>query len=88
VKIGGDGMQKNFFNAPHAKYDKYVPELSYPTTKKFFVHAVSLTPHARCLRAKIDHISLNSKQNFKKAVARESGAQGVLFDENRKSKMS
>jgi hypothetical protein len=23
----------------------YVPELSYPTPKKIFVHAVSLTPH-------------------------------------------
>jgi hypothetical protein len=52
----------------------FVPELSYATTKKLykfkeateqkiFVHAVSLTPHARFLRSKIDHISANSTQN-------------------------
>jgi hypothetical protein len=45
------------------------------------MHAVSLTPHARFLRPKIHHISANSKQNSnKKALARESEAQGVLFD--------
>jgi hypothetical protein len=57
----------------------YVPELSYPTTKqiykfngatyqKIFVYAVPLTPHARFLLSKIDHISANSKQNSKKPV--------------------
>jgi hypothetical protein len=52
------------------------------------MHAVSLTPHARFLRSKIDHILANSKQNSQKALARESGAQGVLFDEkNRGSKI-
>jgi hypothetical protein len=56
----------------------YFPELPYPTTKKylnlkglpnkkkFFVHAVPLTPHARFLRSKIDHIWANSKQNSKR----------------------
>jgi hypothetical protein len=44
-------------------------------------HAVSLTPHARFLRSKIDHIlANNSKQKSKKALARESGAQWVLLD--------
>jgi hypothetical protein len=54
----------------------YVPESSYPTTKKIykfkgatlqkiFMHAVSLTLHARFLHLKIDHISANSKQNSK-----------------------
>jgi hypothetical protein len=45
------------------------------------VYAGSLKPHARFLRPKIEHISANSKQNKKKDLARESGAQGVLFDE-------
>jgi hypothetical protein len=55
----------------------YVPELSYSTTKKIykfkgatkqqiFVHAVSMTPHARFFRSKIDHISANSNQNSKR----------------------
>jgi hypothetical protein len=47
----------------------YVPELSYPTTKKYIyivVHAVSLTPNARFLRSKNDHISAISKQNSKR----------------------
>jgi hypothetical protein len=77
----------------------YVSELSYPTTKKIytfkwatlqkiFVQAVSLTPHARFLRSKIDHI-FEFAAEFKKALARESGAKGVLFDEkNRGSKIS
>jgi hypothetical protein len=37
----------------------------------------SFTPHARFLRQKIDH----SSAEFKKA--RESGAQGVLYDEKK-----
>jgi hypothetical protein len=45
------------------------------------VHSVSLTPHARFLRSKIDHIEFEAE--FKKALARESGAQGVLFDEKK-----
>jgi hypothetical protein len=48
------------------------------TLNNIFVHAVSLTPNARFLRWKIDHISVNSKQNSK---SHESGAQEVLFDE-------
>jgi hypothetical protein len=53
-----------------------------------FVHAVSLTPHARFLRSKIDHIG-EFEAEFKKALARESVAQGILFDEkNRGSKIS
>jgi hypothetical protein len=38
------------------------------------------------MRLKIDHISANSKQNSKKALARESGARrvgGALFDEKK-----
>jgi hypothetical protein len=33
------------------------------------------------LPTKIDHISANSKAKFKKALAREIEAKGVLFDE-------
>jgi hypothetical protein len=51
----------------------YVPELFYPTTKKIykfkgatkqkiFVHAVSLTLHARFLRLKIDPFSASSSR--------------------------
>jgi hypothetical protein len=43
-----------------------------------FVNTVSLTPHARFLHSKIDHISANSRQNSK-----GSGAQGVLFYEKK-----
>jgi hypothetical protein len=51
------------------------------------VQAALLPPHAPFLRSKIEHISV--KPNFKKALAPESGAQGVLFDEkNRRSKIS
>jgi hypothetical protein len=74
----------------------YVPELSYPTTKKYinlnalpnkkiFLHAVSLTPHARFLRSKIDPISANSKQNSKR---RKPLNQGVLFDEKTEGRKS
>jgi hypothetical protein len=35
-------------------------------TQKMFVHALSLTPHARFLRSKIGYLSANSKQNSKK----------------------
>jgi hypothetical protein len=52
----------------------YVPELSYPITKKInkfkgatyekiFVHTVSLTPHARFLRSIIYYILANLMQN-------------------------
>jgi hypothetical protein len=34
--------------------------------KELTGHAVSLTPHARFLRSKIDHISVNSKENSKR----------------------
>jgi hypothetical protein len=55
----------------------YVPELSYLTTKKIykfkwatqkkiFMHAVSLTSHARFWHSKIHHISANLKQNSKR----------------------
>jgi hypothetical protein len=48
------------------------------------VYAVSLTPHERFLRQKIDHISLDEfEAEFKKALARESGAQRVLFDKKK-----
>jgi hypothetical protein len=46
------------------------------------MHAVSLTPHARFLRSKIDHTYFGEfEAEYKKALARGSGAQGVLFDE-------
>jgi hypothetical protein len=61
----------------------YVPELSYPTLKIY--RNLKRQPNKKCLRLKIDHISANSKQNSKKALARESGAQGVLFDEKPKA---
>jgi hypothetical protein len=59
------------------KHVQYVHELFYPTTTKIykfkgatkqniFVHVVSLAPHTQFLRPKIDLISVNSKQNFKK----------------------
>jgi hypothetical protein len=40
----------------------------------------SLTPHERFLRSKIDHISAKEAE-FKKALARESGALGAFFVE-------
>jgi hypothetical protein len=50
-----------------------------------FVHAVSYTPHARFWRSKIGEF----EAKFKKDLARESGAQGVMFNEkNRRSKIS
>jgi hypothetical protein len=67
----------------------YVPELSYPTTKKYinleglpkkmFVHALSLTTHARFLRSKIDHISANSKQNSKRLSPVNQGPKGYCL---------
>jgi hypothetical protein len=51
--------------------------------KKNFVYAVQLTPHARFLRSKIDHFLGEFEAEFKKALARESGAQGVFFDEKK-----
>jgi hypothetical protein len=71
-------MLQNCRSPPHQKYRnlKGLP-------KEHFVHAVLLTPHERFFRLKIDHISANSKHNKKKALARESGAQGVLFHEKK-----
>jgi hypothetical protein len=69
----------------------YVPELSYPTTKKYIHLKLSFNTYIPTfLRSKIDHISADSKQNSKRLyLARESGAQGILFDEkNRGSKIS
>jgi hypothetical protein len=50
------------------------------------VHAVSLTPYARFLRSKIDHIAHIIYSRIQKA--RESGAQGVLFDEKTEGRKS
>jgi hypothetical protein len=73
----------------------YVPELSYPTTKKYinlkglpnkiFVNDTACTIFAFENRSYLGEF----EAEFKKALARESGAQGVLFDEkNRGSKIS
>jgi hypothetical protein len=71
---------------PHARFERpwqplkgisikniYVPELSYPTTKKYInlkgipnKKCRALTPHARFLRSNIDHL------------ARESGPGGIV----------
>jgi hypothetical protein len=65
-----------------SKTYRYVPELSYPTPKKNYkfkganLHVVSLTPHARFLRSKIDHISENSKQNSKRLKPVNQGPRG------------
>jgi hypothetical protein len=80
----------------------YVPELSYNTPKqiykfkdkknkrqKKFVHAVSITPHARFLRLKIDHISTNSMQNSKRRLPVNQGPRGYcLILKNRRWKIS
>jgi hypothetical protein len=46
------------------------------------MHAVSLTPHARFLRSNRSYLG-EFEAEFNKALARESGAQGVLFDEKK-----
>jgi hypothetical protein len=76
-----------FPNCHTPPLQKYINLKGLPN-KQIFVHALSLTPHARFLRSKIDHISANSKQNSKKAFARESGALGVLFDEKTEGRKS
>jgi hypothetical protein len=48
-----------------------------------FVHAVSLTPHARFLRSQNRSYLGEFEAEFKESLARESGAQGVLFDEKK-----
>jgi hypothetical protein len=45
------------------------------------VHAVSLTPHARFFAFKNRSYLGEFEAELKKALACESGAQGVLFDE-------
>jgi hypothetical protein len=81
----------------YQKHILYVPELSYPTPKKYINlkglpnkkfrewEFVSLTQHARFLRSKIDHISANSKQNSKSPWIRGPG--GIVWwkTEGRKS---
>jgi hypothetical protein len=77
----------------------YVPELSYPTTTKYInlkglpiknfracgVIDTSCTTFAFENRSYLGEF----EAKFKKGLARESGAQGVLFDEkNRGSKIS
>jgi hypothetical protein len=52
------------YNCPTPPLQKYRNLKGLP--KNFFVHAVSLTPLARFLRSKINHISANSKQNSKR----------------------
>jgi hypothetical protein len=48
-----------------------------------------LTPHARFLRSKIDHISANSKQNSKRLQPVNQGPRGYcLMNKNRGSKIS
>jgi hypothetical protein len=79
--------------------NKYVPELSYPTGTKTYTFRGYLTKNFRA-RSVIDTacttFSFENRSylgefeaEFKRALARESGAQGVLFDEkNRRSKFS
>jgi hypothetical protein len=47
------------------------------------VHAVSLTPHARIFAFKNRSYLGEFEAGFKKALARASGAQGVLFDKQK-----
>jgi hypothetical protein len=51
-------------NCPTPPWKKYINLKGLPN--KNVVHAVSLTPHSRLLRLKIDHILANSKQNLKR----------------------
>jgi hypothetical protein len=44
----------------------YVPEMYYPTPKKYVNLKGLPNKNARFLRSKIDHISANSKQNSKR----------------------
>jgi hypothetical protein len=67
-----------FPNCPTPQLKKYINLKGLPNKNLLCVHAVSLTPHVRFLRLKIDHISGEFE-----ALARESGAQGVLFDEKK-----
>jgi hypothetical protein len=46
------------------------------------------TPHARFFHSKIDHYLGEFEAEFKKALARESGAQVVLFDEKNEGRKS
>jgi hypothetical protein len=78
----------------------YVPELSYPTTKKYInLKGLYLTKNVRacgvidtaCTIFAFEYRSYPGKfkAEFKKTLARESGAQGALFDEkNQGSKIS
>jgi hypothetical protein len=54
-----------FPNCPTPPLKKHINSKGLPH-KKIVMHAVSLTPHARFLRSKIDHVSANSKQNSKR----------------------
>jgi hypothetical protein len=47
------------------------------------MHAVSLTPHARFFSFENRSYLGEFEAEFKNALARESGAQGVLFDEKK-----
>jgi hypothetical protein len=48
----------------------------------------TMTPHARFFHSKIDHYLGEFEAEFKKALARESGAQVVLFDEKNEGRKS
>jgi hypothetical protein len=53
------------------------------------MHAVSMTPHARFLRSKIDHSSANSEQNSKRLQPVNQGPRGyglMKKTEGRKSR--
>jgi aspartate/tyrosine/aromatic aminotransferase len=65
----------------YQKHTVYVPELSYPTTKKY-INLKGLPNKNFSIFAFENRSYIGEfEAEFKKALARESGAQGVLFDE-------
>jgi hypothetical protein len=72
----------------------YIPELSYHTPKKYLNLRGYLTKNVRACGVIDTAFTIFAFENrsylgefeaeFKKALARESGAQGVLFDEKNK----
>jgi hypothetical protein len=57
-------MHKNFFRTT-SKSENHM-QINDDMQQKLKMHAVSMTPHTLFLRSKIDHISVNSKQNSKR----------------------
>jgi hypothetical protein len=73
----------------------YVPELSYPTPKIIYINSKNIRAcgviDTACTIFAFENRSYlgEFEAEFKKALARESGAQGLVFDEkNRRSKIS